>query len=48
LWQTRVVVVALTFWHDIEQLACTSAEEAEKWVSAFKHAKEEVIYELRI
>jgi hypothetical protein len=38
------VVVTLTVWHDIEQLACTSAEEAEKWVSAFKHAKEEADY----
>ncbi|CAK9882974.1 unnamed protein product [Sphagnum jensenii] len=26
------------------ELACTTAEEAEKWVSAFKHAKEEADY----
>lgn len=25
-----------------EQFACTTAEEVEKWISAFRHAKEEV------
>jgi hypothetical protein len=35
-------VITNCVWYGLEQFACTSGDEVEKWISAFQNAKEQV------